>query len=216
MKNRIRWHEDVWITWHADDGFMLERYSESDERLTSLPPQKVGENGLEDKEPDPSLIRSFAWVSMVMSIAPKKKVHEWLVTAPSLLWLILLFLIPTLIVFAIAFKPADLYGGIGAGWTLDTLRSLGNPNYPAIIWRTLYLSVLTTVACILLATPAGYCLARAEPPMAASAAAAGDRTLLDEFPDPHFRLENAAPPGRPDQKEPGVPAPAPAGSLPAV
>jgi spermidine/putrescine transport system ATP-binding protein len=50
----IRWNEDVWITWHADDGFMLERYSESDERLTNLPPQKVGENGLEDMEPDVS------------------------------------------------------------------------------------------------------------------------------------------------------------------
>jgi spermidine/putrescine transport system ATP-binding protein len=50
----IRWREDVWITWHADDGFMLERYSEADERLTSLPPQKVGENGIDDKEPDPS------------------------------------------------------------------------------------------------------------------------------------------------------------------
>ncbi len=30
----IRWKEDVWISWHADDGFMLERYSESDEALT--------------------------------------------------------------------------------------------------------------------------------------------------------------------------------------
>jgi spermidine/putrescine transport system permease protein len=96
-----------------------------------------------------------------MNIVRKKKVQEWLVTAPSLFWLILLFLIPTLIVFAIAFKPTDLYGGIGAGWSLATLRSLGNPNYPIIIWRTLYLSLLTTVACILLATPAGYCLARA-------------------------------------------------------
>ncbi len=95
-----------------------------------------------------------------MSNAPKKKLHEWLVTAPSLLWLVVLFLVPTAIVFAIAFKPADLYGGIGAGWTLDTLRSLGNPNYPVIVWRTLYLSLLTTAACILLATPAGYCLAR--------------------------------------------------------
>jgi spermidine/putrescine transport system ATP-binding protein len=45
----IRWHEDVWISWHADDGFMLERYSESDEGLTNLPPQKVGENELENK-----------------------------------------------------------------------------------------------------------------------------------------------------------------------
>jgi spermidine/putrescine transport system ATP-binding protein len=41
----IRWHEDVWISWHADDGFMLERYSEQDEKLMGLPPEKVGENG---------------------------------------------------------------------------------------------------------------------------------------------------------------------------
>lgn len=46
----ICWREDVWITWHADDGFMLERYNESDETLTNLPPQKVGESSLENKE----------------------------------------------------------------------------------------------------------------------------------------------------------------------
>jgi spermidine/putrescine transport system ATP-binding protein len=34
----IRWQEPVWLTWHADDGFMLEWYSESDERLMELPP----------------------------------------------------------------------------------------------------------------------------------------------------------------------------------
>lgn len=97
-----------------------------------------------------------------MSGITRNKINEWLLTAPSLLWLMLLFLIPTLIVFAITFKPDDLYGGIGQGWTLETLRSLCNPNYPVILWRTLYLSLLTTVACIILATPAGYCIARAE------------------------------------------------------
>lgn len=40
----IRWDEQVWISWHADDGFMLERYSESDEMLIGLPPEKAGEN----------------------------------------------------------------------------------------------------------------------------------------------------------------------------
>ncbi len=44
----IRWHEDVWISWHADDGFMLERYSEQDENLMGLPPEKVGENNIDD------------------------------------------------------------------------------------------------------------------------------------------------------------------------
>lgn len=38
----IRWNDDVWVWWHADDGFMLERYSEADENLVSLPPDASG------------------------------------------------------------------------------------------------------------------------------------------------------------------------------
>lgn len=33
----IGWKDSVWIWWRADDGFMLERYSPSDERLTEQP-----------------------------------------------------------------------------------------------------------------------------------------------------------------------------------
>ncbi len=98
---------------------------------------------------------------MVRRIAQKLKV-EWLLTMPSLVWLTLLFVIPTTLVFAIAFKPADPWGGIGAGWTLDTIRSLGNPNYPAIIWRTLWISFVTTACCLVLAIPCGYYIARAQ------------------------------------------------------
>jgi spermidine/putrescine transport system ATP-binding protein len=39
----IRWNDDVWIWWHGDDGFMLDRYRLVDEHLIALPPQKVGE-----------------------------------------------------------------------------------------------------------------------------------------------------------------------------
>ena len=92
-----------------------------------------------------------------------KKILEALVTAPSFIWLILLFLIPTFIVFVITFKPADPYGGIGAGWTLATLKSLANPNYPTIVWRTIWLSLATTAICILLAVPTGYFMARLRP-----------------------------------------------------
>lgn len=96
-------------------------------------------------------------------MAGGKRWHEALITAPSFGWLLIFFLVPALIVFAITFKPADPYGGLGAGWTLDTLRSLGNPNYPAIIARTLWLSVATTLLCIFLAVPTGYYMARAAP-----------------------------------------------------
>ena len=88
---------------------------------------------------------------------------EWLVTLPSLGWLLVFFLVPTLIVFAFAFKPADPFGGVGAGWTTATLAGILDPQYGAIVWRTLWLSLLTTALCLLLATPAGYAIARAEP-----------------------------------------------------
>lgn len=39
----ITWNEEVFIKWHADDGFMLERYSESDEQLMGTPPDAVGD-----------------------------------------------------------------------------------------------------------------------------------------------------------------------------
>jgi spermidine/putrescine transport system permease protein len=101
---------------------------------------------------------------MEARIVRTKRRHEWLVTLPSLCWLGLLFVIPTAIVFLVAFKPTDNYGGIAPGWTLGTLRSLANPNYPTIVWRTVTQSFLTTVICILLAVPAGYFIARANRP----------------------------------------------------
>ena len=39
----IRWKDEAWIWWHADDGFMLERYRRDDEKLMAGPPEKVGE-----------------------------------------------------------------------------------------------------------------------------------------------------------------------------
>lgn len=88
---------------------------------------------------------------------------EWFVTSPSLFWLSFFFVIPTLLVFAIAFKPANPYGGIGKGWSLQTLFHLANPNYPSILWRTLWISLLTTVICLVLAVPTGYHIARLKP-----------------------------------------------------
>jgi spermidine/putrescine transport system permease protein len=95
-----------------------------------------------------------------MKAGTRGKLAEWLVTLPSFVWLGALFLVPTVLVFAITFKPATPFGGIGEGWTLETMWTLGNPNYPAIVWRTIRLSILATAACILLATPMGYYMAR--------------------------------------------------------
>ena len=103
-----------------------------------------------NKKPTRSLFRQ----------SQSNRMGEILVSIPSLGWLCVFFLVPTLTMFAIALRPSDLYGGIGEGWTLDTLARLFSPNYPAIVWRTIWLSVAATVICLILAVPVGYCLAR--------------------------------------------------------
>lgn len=85
---------------------------------------------------------------------------DWLLALPPLLWLLVFYALPVLIVFLLSFKPVDAFGGIGSGWTLKTLEELGNPNYPAIIWRTLWLGVVSTIFCIITAIPISYQLAR--------------------------------------------------------
>ncbi len=96
-----------------------------------------------------------------MADRTSERKQEWLISAPSMVWLTVLFLAPTLLVFAISFRPSTPFGGVGEGWTLQTIRELANPNYPAIIWRTVWLSLATTVICLGLAVPCAYFMARA-------------------------------------------------------
>jgi spermidine/putrescine transport system permease protein len=93
----------------------------------------------------------------------RSRKSELLTTAPSLLWLLLFVLVPVVIVFAIAFRPALPAGGIGEGWSLDAVRALSDPVYPALLWRTLWISALTTLACLTLALPVALHLARLPP-----------------------------------------------------
>jgi ABC-type spermidine/putrescine transport system permease subunit I len=86
---------------------------------------------------------------------------EWLLSAPSLGWLTVFFLVPSLIVFMLAFKPADPLGGVGAGWTLDHWRALLDEQYRPILWRTIWVSTVTSVLCVVLAVPCALVMARA-------------------------------------------------------
>jgi spermidine/putrescine transport system permease protein len=88
------------------------------------------------------------------------KLHEWGLTLPSFLWLMFFFVIPTVIVVSIAFHAASPGGGIASGFTLETWRSISNPNYPVIVWRTIWISAMTTAVCVVLSLPCAYAIAR--------------------------------------------------------
>ncbi len=85
---------------------------------------------------------------------------QWLLTLPSLGWLVVFFVTPALIVFLLAFKTADATGGVSAGWTLDNIRALAEPQYRPILWRTLWISGATTLICLALALPISFAMAR--------------------------------------------------------
>lgn len=89
--------------------------------------------------------------------------REFAVSSPSFLWLLVFFAIPTILIFSFAFKSSDPFGGIEPGWTLATVKSLFQKYYLILILRTLYLSALTTLFCLILAVPVGYYLAQLSP-----------------------------------------------------
>jgi spermidine/putrescine transport system permease protein len=89
--------------------------------------------------------------------------QELLLTAPSMGWLIVFFALPCLLTLTLAFRLSDLRGGVADGWTWDTVKALADPVYLPVLWRTLWISTATTAACLALALPMGWCLARLTP-----------------------------------------------------
>jgi len=90
----------------------------------------------------------------------KVRKSEILATVPSFVWLGLFVFIPFVIIFVISFKPTLPSGGIDEGWSLDAWRSLRDPGYPGLLLYTLIISAVTTVACLVLALPVAWHLAR--------------------------------------------------------
>lgn len=75
-------------------------------------------------------------------------------------WLLFFFALPCALILMLAFRPSDLRGGVGAGWTLATVKELADAQYLPIVWRTFWLSALTTLACIGLALPISWHMVR--------------------------------------------------------
>ncbi|MDR0533380.1 MAG: ABC transporter permease [Verrucomicrobiales bacterium] len=93
----------------------------------------------------------------------KRRPPEWWLTLPSFGWMTLFFLVPSALIFLIAFRPALPNGGIDDGWSLAAVKSLFDPSYPLVIWRTIWLSFLCTALCLGIGVPVAYYIARLRP-----------------------------------------------------
>lgn len=73
--------------------------------------------------------------------------------SPSLLWLVVFFLIPLLLVFAISFGQRGTYGGVRWNLTLENYARFFDPLYLRIFGRTLVIALATTLLCLLTGYP---------------------------------------------------------------
>ncbi|MCL1928104.1 MAG: ABC transporter permease [Treponema sp.] len=81
---------------------------------------------------------------------------------PMAAWFTIFFLAPLGIIVVYSFLRKDLYGGVLPEFSLAAYRSLLNPNFLIITFRTLVTSAIATVITILIALPCGYYMARSK------------------------------------------------------
>lgn len=87
-----------------------------------------------------------------------------LLSAPMILWTLLFVGATIAYVIALSFLKRNPDGyGVVMQFTLENYRKLANPNYLEVFRRTLALGLETTLICVLLGYPFGYCMARATP-----------------------------------------------------
>jgi spermidine/putrescine transport system permease protein len=99
--------------------------------------------------------RLLAWLER------RPAARAWSLLGPGMLWLVLFFLVPLLIMAAYSLMPRGTYGGVQPGFTLQHYRRFFDPLYLAILQRTLVWSLVCTAVCLLLGYPVAYLVARA-------------------------------------------------------
>jgi spermidine/putrescine transport system permease protein len=101
-----------------------------------------------------------------MQTRPRSRRETWqllFLISPSLLWLVVFFLIPLLLVFAISFGQRGTYGGVEWNLTLSNYARFFDPLYLRIFGRTIIIALVTTIICLFTGYPLAYFIATRPP-----------------------------------------------------
>lgn len=97
-----------------------------------------------------------------MTQQPRSRRDLWrllILISPSLVWLVVFFLIPLLLVFAISFGQRGTYGGVRWQLTMGNYVRFFDPLYLRIFGRTILIALVTTLICLLAGYPLAYFIA---------------------------------------------------------
>ncbi|MBV9083453.1 MAG: ABC transporter permease [Acidobacteriaceae bacterium] len=81
--------------------------------------------------------------------------------APAASVMLLLFLAPLLIVVAYSGMTRGAYGGVTQPWTLENYLRVFDPLYLEVLWRSVWVSAVSTAICLVLGFPLALYIARA-------------------------------------------------------
>lgn len=82
----------------------------------------------------------------------------WVLSLPGTFWLVVFFLAPLALIWALSFGEKTSIIDVEITWTLDNYaRSLGTV-YLEVIWKSIWVSVLATVLCLITAYPIAFAI----------------------------------------------------------
>ncbi len=79
---------------------------------------------------------------------------------PMGLWFTVFFLLPILIIVVYSFLKKGLHGGVEWEFSLNAYLQMFQSSYAKLLFRTLWVTFVSTVVSIVLALPCGYAMAR--------------------------------------------------------
>ncbi len=90
-----------------------------------------------------------------------RNLHSWLLSAPSLIWLVLFFTLPYLIIIIYSLLVPDIYE-VKFVFSLNAYKEILSGTYFKPIFLALRLALMTTLLCLLLGYPVAYFIARSQ------------------------------------------------------
>lgn len=81
---------------------------------------------------------------------------------PYVLWILLFTIVPIFIILIYSFTERDPFGGMTFKFTTENYRMFFEPIYLNVLWRSIKLSVYSTIACLLIGYPMAYIISKAK------------------------------------------------------
>lgn len=102
--------------------------------------------------------------------------------APFLIWIVILIIVPLLLIVYYAFTSTD------GALTTEHFRQFFRPDYMRVLWRSLYLALISTVLCLFIGYPVALILSGNTFKKKNDFSRFINRSYVDEFPSQNICL----------------------------